>query len=523
MSVESQQRQTVSNQPELMVSDHQINSKPWRWEPVFKVISYVLYGFLFGMLPASFKLSKAPSQVAVNPVEVSGIIAVLGISCLSITLVFWIFKGEVKRHMAWGYHSLHIFNAISLLMGVIIINFFPIATSDVQTSDLYRNINLRQIILASAMLVHVILISAGISIFFYHYKKLFPLTWSRICFAQGTLILSGFTNLLVFMAGLAQANEEKDNMQMLLFVSLFIFVLAFILFIFALAYIRVYRDILLGERTDLEIETINNWENAKSLALIGSSVAAVTFIIASYWNKVFLIPGALVWVDFAINLVLFGIYLSMLIVAKIQQRKQLNAPMGKYRFLKMFKSIDNIFLLEVIIWTILAKSIIIEGVMISNAGSSIDSALISSLYLNSLICFIFVFLLYILGPIFALDVPNIKNMWISLSTIISGALLVILTIVFTNIFSSVSSNAENPVFLPIFMLITLSCGMSISLILRTIMVGQIFRPEFKVSKINHHASKTKQINFDQSDDETNQEEQLASESDQEAISETQQD
>ena len=520
MSVESQQRQTVNNQPELMVSDHQINSKPWRWEPVFKIISYILYGFLFGMLPAAFKLSKAPASVSANPVEISGIVAVLGVSCLSITLVFWIFKGDVKRHMAWGYYSLHIFNAISLLIGVIIINFFPISTADGQISGLYQNISLRQIILASAMLVHVILISAGISIFFYHYKKLFPLTWSRICFAQGTLILAGFTNLFVFMAAMAQTNEEHDNMQMLLFVALFVFVLAFILFIFALAYIRVYRDILLGERTDLEIETINNWENAKSLALIGSSVAAVTFIVASYWNKVFSVPGIMVWVDLVLNIALFSTYLSMVIVAKLQQRKQASAPAGKYRFLKVFKSIDNIFLLEVTIWTILAKSIIIEGAMMSSVGSSVDSGLISNLYLNSLICFVFIFLLYILGPIFALDIPNIKNMWISLATIISGALLVILTIVFTNIFSSNgASNAENPVHLPIFMLITLTCGMSVSLILRTIMVGQIFRPEFTVAKINHHNPKAKQADSDQTDEEASSNEEQAIEP--EVVSESQ--
>lgn len=492
MSIETRQSQgTFKNQPELTVSSYQIDSKPWRLEPYFKILSYILYGFFFGMLPASFKFANIPSGIN-NTIEISGIIAVFGVALVSITLIFWIFKGDVKHYASLGYYLLHIFNAISLVTGLVIIAFFPVGASGLGDAiNQLKTVSFRQLVLAAIMIVHVLFLSAGISLFFYKFKKLFPLTWSRIAFAQGTLVLAGFTNSLVWFAAEAEMRNELDNMTMLLFVALMIFALAFILFIFALAYIRIYRDILLGERTDVEIESINNWENAKSLALISSSVAAITFIFASYWDKKFAVTG-LIAVEIIFDILLFGTYLSLAIIAKIQERKEIQEPGHNYKFLKIFKSIDNVLFFEVIIWVLLSKAALIEGILITIGEKNSNlSEQVPNLYMIALISFFFVSLMYILGPILSIHIPNIRNMWISIVAICFSVLLIILTIVFTNILTD--NTSENPSYLPLYMILTLLIGISISLILRTFMVSQIFQPEHRAKKANHDEDEAHEI------------------------------
>ena len=464
--------QQSSEFEQFRVSPHRVEAKSWRFDAFFKVLSYILYGFLFGLFPASFKFAKMPFATP-NAVEVSGIMAVMGVTILSIVLIFWIFKGDIRQHLRSGYWFLHIFNALLLTVGVLTISFFPIGgATAAEQANTNQNILMRQAILLATTMGHVFLLAITIGVLFSRYKKLFPLTWSRIGFTQAALILAGTTNVLIWLAAGAQLNSEPNIKEMLLIAALTVYVLAFILFIFALAYIRIYRDILLGERTDAEIETIQNWESAKTMALIASATAAVTFIVASYWDKVFA-TGLLLWVEVAIDAFLLLSYLLPVLIVRLRERNQTIKATSK--IFRVFKSIDNVFLVEVLIWLVLAKAAIIEGVFITTfeQNQAIEPSQIAILYLVALVAFVTVVLLAIINPLLGIITPNIKNMWLSIITVCAAFLLVVLTIVFTTLFSP-SAN-DNPAYLAPFMLLILLTGLSIALIIRIVMMGQIFR------------------------------------------------
>ena len=476
MAIQTNQPQALTNQSDAAVSTYQVVSKHWKLEPLFKLLSYIFYGFLFGMLPASFKFAKIPVGTP-NAVEVSGVVAILGLSVLSISVIFWLFKGDIKRHMPIIHYGLHIFNAILLVMGIFIINFFPIGGDTlVSTVNAAERIILRQFILMVLSISHAVLLAIALAFIFRAYKKLFPLSWSRIGFAQAVVIIASLTNIFIWLASRATLAGEFENQFVLLMMGLMIYVLAFIIFVFALSYIKVYRDILLGERTDWEIESINNWENAKSLALIASAMAAITFIVASFWTQGFSFD-LMVIVEVTLDVILFTTYASMAFIAKHQERKQIKHPTKPGRFIKIFKSIDNILLVEVMIWIVLIKTTVIEGMMIANMTDvqQLQPNAIATLYLNALIAFAFVILLSIIGPLLAINIPNIKNMWVSILSIAGAILLSIFTIVFTTVFNA--NTTDNPVYLPLFMLLTFVGALSIALVIRIIMVSKIFKPQ----------------------------------------------
>ena len=128
------------------------------------------------MLPASFKFARIPVGTP-NAVEISGVVAILGLSILSISVIFWLFKGDIKRHMPIIHYGLHIFNAILLVLGIFIINFFPIGGDTlVSTANAAERIILRQFILMVLSIGHAVLLAIALAFIFRAYKKLFPLS-----------------------------------------------------------------------------------------------------------------------------------------------------------------------------------------------------------------------------------------------------------------------------------------------------------------------------------------------------------
>lgn len=477
MALSPQESKLLKNSSNAVVSTKSIQAPKSKFEIFFKLISYIFYGFLFGMLAASFKFADTSEQIQV---ETSSVIAVFAISFLSIAVIYWTFKGDIRRYIPVNYYLVHLLNAILLVLGVFIISWFPIGNgTQAQIKD---NIVERQFIVMISMFVWAIVMSLMIIISFARVKKLFPLSWTKIGYTSLILMLFAFTNLFIFLAAINYRDDKTDASTIMQVVGFSIYLVSFILFVLGITYIKVYRDILLGERTDYEIQTIRDWDNVKVLSLISSSIAVITFIIIIFWDQTIKL-NSVVYAELIVDVIFVLSYLFVIIVSW----KNAKDSSSKGRFTQAFKSIDSIMLLEVIAWIILMKTAIIQGGLISAQGDNVNN---EDLFISGAIAYASIIILYLIATIFNVQTPNLKNSSISIATIVGAIFLESVVLAFVSEYDVIS----HPVWLSLFMVFPLLLGISISLIIRVWMVGKIFKGREQQIIVSNMKSDSNYIN-----------------------------
>lgn len=477
MAIQTNQSQFVFNEKQVATSKKETTEAKWKLDSLFKILSYVLYGFFFGLLPSTFKFSPDSTKYSV---EISSVVAMLGVAIMSIAIIYWTFKGDIRRYSPLSYYITHSLNAVLLTIGLLWISFMPISNiNDLET------IKQRQFIMAITSIIWAVGLSLIIFVQMFRIRTLFPLSWSRIGFSWATLIINGFIHLFIFLAATSDYNGKTDNKTILLILSMILFVIGFILFIFALSYIKVYRDVLLGERTSFEIQAINDWESAKVLAIVSSIVASITFIVSLLLGREVQI-NAIIYLEAAINALFVLFYFIVLLNVRLQSKK-LDKKQSK--FVKMFKSIDHILLLETIIWIIVIKTTLIQGFY---AGKVEDNP--SFLYIGLAISFASIALIYVLTVLFSVNIPNLRNTIISISSICGTIILGLFTLVFTTNFRLVELPLTS--WLPLFMSLSLLIGISISLIVRVLTISKIFKSKYTSLDLE-------KIDFDEMDKDVN--------------------
>lgn len=448
----------LSNNNDLVICAQEIRGKKWKLESLFRIASCIFYGFFFGMLPASFKFSSPSSDYIV---EITSIIGLLAIALMSIMVIYWTFKGDIRKHLYVNYYIVHMMNALLLSVGVLVLAFFPISFN---SNIALENVRQRQFILMICLILWSIFMSLILLFSFMRVKKLFPLSWSKIVYSQLIFVITGLMHVLFFLAAVSEYNGKSDNTKIFLILSLLTYVLATILFVFALSYIKVYRDILLGERTDFEIRAIKDWEDAKILSIIVSTVASIVFIFSLTKDKIQDL-NIFVYIEIAVDAIFILLFLLISLGLRLVDK-------NTSKLLDLVKSIDYILMLEVFVWIILVKTTVIQGICVSVNQNLLPSE-ITSFYISAAIAFGSIALLYIIAIVMSINIPNLRNVAMSISSVVASILLALFTLTFTTTFAI--PQLELTQWLPLFMLLTMVLGTTISLVLRVFDVSKIFK------------------------------------------------
>lgn len=439
-----------------ITTNQEIVSKSWKFDSIFKVLAGIIYGFFFGMLPASFIFNKSITSASnVSIFEICAIVGLFAIGIFSFIFIFWLFKGEIKIMHPFSYAIVHFANGILLSLCILIPTILAPNSNDDKRYMFFA-------IGAGAWALLMIVLNFVV---LWKYKKEYPLTWSRITFSSLSFLFIGIFQFFIYLAKTnARDSFVTDQSIFLLIIALVVFIFSLLMFVFGVSYIKRYRDVLLGERTQFEIYNIRDWESARVSSLVISASTIITYSAALLWNELTNLSIPL-YIEIVIDALLIIPYLSIILYVKIKNMKSSNK---KFYFSRVFKSIDNGILLDFFAWIIVVKTVLIQGaLLISNPGSS--EKFEKSLIL--IISFASIILLYGLTTIFSINIPNLKNIASCLPTIIMSLLLGLFTILFGGYLQKEETiNGYIFVFLPLFSLI----GMSISTTIKILTLAKIF-------------------------------------------------
>lgn len=469
------QEYSSKDERKFVVSNQEVTTRKWKFNSIFKFITGIIYGFFFGLLPASFIFNTSIEPSNPNKNEVNAIISLFFIGILSIVLIFWAFRGDIKKKKPTTYWICHLLNSLLLSVGIMLVTILePNTVGEVQ--PLNEN---RFLILAISYLGYAMLMMLVLFISMFKNRREFPLSWSRYGFTAFTLLFLGVSESLNLLS-VQQANIESNSSSFLfLILSIISIVIATMIYGLGISYIRRFRDILLGERTEYEIDSIRDWESSRVMAIIMASAMIITFtasIIFKNASGLFnenndLIP---LYIEVCVDFVLVIPYLILIAIIKVNNIKNYHLNIAKN---KIFKTIDNGLMIDAITWIIIIKAIILEGLFISEnpvwaAQNNFKSLLI-------LISFVSLMLLYGISTLIQLNTPNLRNTLISVPTIASTIILGIFVILFSG-YLYVNVNAvQMSKWIFVLMPLIPAIGISISFITKICIVAKIFKVEWK--------------------------------------------
>ena len=451
----------------VVVSNQEIVSRKWRYDSIFKLLAGIIYGFFFGMLPATYNIGIKRDPSNPDIVELTSIIGMFALGIFSLIIIFWLFRGDIKKKYTTSYVVTHFINAILLCAGIIVATL------------LYPNYNdsNRYFIFAASYAGWGLFMSIYLLSLFSVYRKQFPLSWARVPFAVISLFLMSLIEGALFLSyidlGLASSAGTEDLLFQAL--ALLLLVVSICVFGFGIAFIKRYRDVLLGERTDNEIDTIQDWESARVSSIIIASVIVLTYAASLIWTNIGVFSdwtsrllSTPVYIEIAIDALLLIPYI--VIISSIRFHNFKKSKKG-FNVAKIFKSIDNGLMLDVFAWIILVKGTLLQGMLLSNT-SILGTSNVDQKSLLLILSFGTLMLLYGFSVLIQANVPNLRNTTISLWTILFNLVLVLFAIIFAGYLqsSSIISTYMHLLF-GLFALI----GMSISLIIKISMVSRIFK------------------------------------------------
>lgn len=462
----------------IVVSSQEITSKKWKFNSLFKTMIGIIYGFFFGLLPGSFNFGRPQSVAEPDSYEISAIISLLFMGVLSIALIFWLFKGDVKKKHPLSYSIMHIINGLLLSTGILVaIILAPNYTE-----------SLRYFILATSYAGWALVMIVLLLIVMGKYRKQFPLSWSKKWYVALSFLFMGLIHFVIYFSKTVLLNQF--NLTEAAFIIQFGWLIALIIAIciygFGIAFIKRYRDVLLGERTDNEIDSIHEWNNARILGLIVASIVICTYGVSLIWNDA--VRNTLgkwlstpLYVEMGLDLFFLVPYIILVSVVKIRSSKNVKSMILNS---KVFKAIDNGLLLDFLAWAIVVKSVLIQGTVVFENNNLLGQSNDDQKSIMLLFTFASIIIIYGFSILVQINIPNLKNTAISITTIFFVIALAIFSVFFAVYLQSSDIMSKYIyVLLPFIILL----GSSTSLIVKISMIAKIFRAKPMKNKetINH--------------------------------------
>lgn len=435
MAHEATQSLNLASDKGYITQNKDILTKKIRWDRYLKSGSYLMYSIFIALLSVSILLSGAnvlaPWNISIDLISIFiGLTAML----FSIGLISWIYKGTMKKLFVYNYYIMHFINALMLMIIVIVLSL-PIFAYKVEyinenpifdIKDVYIMRETRSLVFGVGFISWSVIGAVGLLVNTFRLKGTFPAVWLKVKLS----LIAIFIFPLIAMISWVASNPNQGSIDLFLWIELLIFALGVLYITFIYSYIKSFKELLLSDKTEQEIQKIDIFRNVSFLMILMSS----TILVSIGFIKV--IPIWPQWgsgtmeITSIISTVIDGIvliaYLVIIIFAKHNKgKKQLNK----------LSTIDNLIIMDFFKWFLLVKTIVLISV-VATIGESLNLSAYMCLSSN----FIAIFIINISTILLGVNFPNIKNTVSTIVTTISSLIILAMVLFQTTINSGAAAN-----------------------------------------------------------------------------------
>lgn len=392
MTYEATQSLDLLSDKGYITKNRDILTKKIRWDNYLKAGSYLLYSIFIALLSVSFLFSKANEiDLSITSLDLIGVFIGLFAGLFSMALISWVYKGSLKKLFIINYYITHLINGFLLSILIIVLSLPMFSYSNQDLSVINETSQIRSLIFGIGLVAWSLIGSIVLMISTYKIRGVFPNSWLKAKLSMIPIFIFPIISMLSWTSSLNPSMKE-----IIYWVQLFTFLTSLLYSGFAFSYVRAFRESLLADKTEQEIQKIDVLRNISFLAILMSSITLAILgiykalpIWEQWSNGEF---GILSLISVSVDAVMLIIYLVIIISAK---------KMGeKNKSNKFLSTIDNVILMEFISWLLLIKTVVIVGF---TKGVDISS------FMSLSSCFIAIFIINISTILLGVNFPNIKN------------------------------------------------------------------------------------------------------------------
>ncbi len=467
MAYEATQSLDLERNKGYITQNKDILTKKIRWDNYLKAASYFMYSLFISLLSLSFLFSGAQApELSFQYLDFINIFIGLFLALFSMSVISWIYKGSLKKLFVVNYYIIQLANSFFLSMILVVMSIPIFAYPASGTIDVINQVSqTRSLIFGLGVILWFLTMGLTLLITTYKLKGTFPTSWLKVRLALGTMFIFPILAMLTWIGSI------MPQMKMiLLIVQLVVFVLGSLYTAFSLTFVKSFKELILSNKTEQEIEKIDFFRNISFLMILMPAMSLVilgitkALPILSVWSGD--VIEILSIVSMSIDAVILIAYLFIIVWFKKMGKK------GQTNML--FSSIDNSILMDFISWFLLVKTVIIIGL-----AKGVDI----SAYMALSTCFMAIFLVNISTIIIGVNFPNIKN---TTSTIVNivAYLAILGMVLFQSTFPKESAtNIFDGVEMIILTLLPAVIASSLNLGIKVLSYSKISYEEKKVAQI----------------------------------------
>ncbi|MGL5591868.1 MAG: hypothetical protein ACRDCJ_00730, partial [Metamycoplasmataceae bacterium] len=381
----------LNRDKEYITQNKDILTKKIRWDNYLKGFSYFLYSLFIALLSLTFLFSGA-RELGNNNFQYLDLVNIfIGLFALLISagVISWVYKGSLKKLFTINYYVTHLFNAIILSLIAIVLSLpifaYPVGGTIQEINDATQ---MQTLVFGLGICAWFIIGGTTLTINLKKSQGTFPTSWLKWKLALVTL----FT--FPVLAMISWASSLMPEMKtVLLIVQLGVFVVGSLYSMFAYTYVKSFKELILSDKTEKEIEKIEYLRNISFLMILAPSLTLVILGIVKALPLLGVWSGSSLEILSIISMVVDAIVLIAYLLLIISFKKQGNKT-------KLLSSIDNSLLMDFLTWFLLVKTVIIVGL---SQGVEI------SVFMSLSACFLAIFIINISNILMSVNFPNIKN------------------------------------------------------------------------------------------------------------------
>lgn len=373
-------------------------------------LAILFYSIFFGLMPFTIVFSNI-FQDNSNEflfMEMLNIFILVLTGLASIYLISWIFKGSYNRILYSHLNIMHLVNSIFLFLASIVLCLpFLAAPVNPTTEEWLSFMSSRSMIVIILSFVWAIAFFGTTFYFAFKNKRLFPVVWFKQKLTIFSLLLIMSTFVLSFVLVLLSQDSAKSNdLQLIIYLVTFI-LMAFnlVYLVLANAYTKAFKESLLYDKTEVELENINNskkfWFLMKVTMGVIVMIIGISTMFATGWNAENF--GIISITNFVIDLLVFFFFVLFVVFQKKKNKTKNNILENRIenKPIKKTTSIDVTSLLKI------SALIMITKATILSLMTSIVYADAQSLWIIASTG-LFTFLIYMFAGILKVNLPNTR-------------------------------------------------------------------------------------------------------------------
>ncbi|MGL5204652.1 MAG: hypothetical protein ACRC9F_00665 [Metamycoplasmataceae bacterium] len=391
MAYETTQSLDLERDKEYITQNKDILTKKIRWDNYLKGFSYFLYSLFVALLSLTFLFTGARDLGNNNFQYLDLVNVFIGLFALLISagIISWVYKGSLKKLFTINYYVVHLFNGLILSIIAIIISLpmfeYPINGT---IQEINNATQMQTLTFGIGMLVWFII---GVVVLTLHIQKLkgtFPTSWLKWKLSLVTLLIFPVLAMISWAASLM-----PEMKTVLLIVQLCVFVVGSLYTMFSFAYVKSFKELILSDKTEKEIQKIEYFRNISFLMILAPSLTLVILGIVKATPLLTVWSSSTLEILSIVSIIFDALILIAYLLLIISLKKKGNKT-------KLLSSIDNAILMDLITWFLLVKTIVIVGF---SKGVEI------SVFMSLSSCFLAIFIINITNIVIGVNFPNIRN------------------------------------------------------------------------------------------------------------------